>query len=367
MYKGCKKLRTGYTTGSCAAAASKAAVWMLKHQKTVDKVTIDTPKGWKLHLDVKNQSFDKNQAICSIIKDAGDDPDITDGAHIYATVRYRTDNTLSIQRGKGVGIVTKEGLQIPIGQPAINPVPLQMISKEVKEVLGDSEGADIVISIPKGEELAKKTFNPKLGIMGGLSILGTTGIVEPMSEEALKDTIALELSMVRSKEIHKVVLVPGSMGERFLKTEYDHENLPVVKMSNYLGFTLEKCVELGFTDVIIAGHIGKLIKPAGGTYSMHSRVSNTRLEILTAYLAIMGMPQDQLIKIMDCTTTEAALEIVSSAGMENVYEVLANKAASNCEDYVFGNLKIGVFLFSMKQLLAVSEKARELMEDMIHV
>lgn len=364
IYKGCKKLRTGYTTGSCAAAATKAACYMLKNQKKIDSVKISTPKGWDLNLDVHKCEFDEKRASCCIVKDSGDDPDITNGVEVFAEVIKRDDNTINIVGGIGVGLVTKEGLQVPINHHAINPTPFKMIKQSIKSIMEESEGVDVIISIPQGEELAKKTFNPKLGIVGGLSILGTTGIVEPMSEDALKETIYLELKMAHKKNDKHVILVPGNIGEKLLLKHYSIKDISIVKISNYLGFALEKCAELDFGKIIIAGHIGKLIKPAGGIYYTHSRISSTRMEILTAYLGIMGMKQENLISIMKCTTTDEAVKIIRQTGMEEVFHILANKAASNCEGYIYGNIEIGVIYFNMTDLLAISDKVESIIGEM---
>ncbi|GMQ55658.1 cobalt-precorrin-5B (C(1))-methyltransferase CbiD [Vallitalea sediminicola] len=366
VYKGCKKLRTGYTTGSCAAAATKAAAYMLKNQTFVKSVKIDTPKGWELNLDVHRCEYDDKKASCCIIKDSGDDPDITNGVEVFAEVILREDDKINITGGKGVGRVTKEGLQIPVNHYAINPTPLRMIRESIGSIFEENIGVDVIISIPKGEELAKKTFNPKLGIIGGLSVLGTTGIVEPMSEDALKETIALELKIAHKKNNKYVILVPGNIGEKLFIKYSGIKNISIVKMSNYLGFALEKCAQLGFGKILIAGHIGKLIKPAGGIYYTHNRVSSTRLEILAAYLGIMGMKQEGLISIMNCTTTDEAAKIIKKTGMEEVFTVLANKAATNCEGYIYDNLDIGILYFNMTELLAISDKVQSIIGEIKH-
>ncbi|QUH27379.1 cobalamin biosynthesis protein CbiD [Serpentinicella alkaliphila] len=361
-----KKLRTGFTTGSCAAAAAKAAVYMLFNDRILEQVEIDTPKGWKLKLDVNDPVITEEYATCYIIKDAGDDPDITDGIHVYAKVRKVITKEIKIISGKGIGIVTMPGLQVKPGSPAINPIPMVMIKKEVSEVLPKGTGIEIELSIPAGEELAKKTFNPRLGIVGGLSILGTTGIVEPMSEDAIKDTLALELNYKKEVGLSSIVLVPGNYGEVFSKTWLNIKEDKIVKISNYLGFALEKCSELGFKRVILAGHIGKLVKPAGGIFYTHSRVSDTRMEILVAYLGIMGCPQHKLVQIMECRTTEEAIQIIESEDFEDIYITLVDKCALRCEEYVFGSLSIGVAMFSMKKLLAKSNKVDSIMEVLAH-
>lgn len=364
LIKSGKKLRTGYTTGSCAAAAAKAAAWMLKNQKPLERVTIDTPKGWVLTLDVCELNYDLSVASCCIIKDSGDDPDITNGMPVWATVRLIDEPDIIITGGEGVGIVTQRGLQVPVGEAAINPVPKKMIIEEVRKVYEKPQGIIVMIDLPEGERLAKRTFNPKLGISGGLSILGTSGIVEPMSEEALKDTITLELKVLKEKGFATVILVPGNIGQKLLTHQFSIGQENMVKMSNYLGHALEQCVDLGFKQIIIGGHLGKLVKPAGGIYYTHSRISSTRMEILTANLVLVGMKIEDLIAVMNCRTTDEAIVLIRRAGMESVFKLLANKAADNCKAYCFDQLEVGVALFSMEDFLCVSDGFEKILEVM---
>ncbi|MBC7959139.1 MAG: cobalamin biosynthesis protein CbiD [Vallitaleaceae bacterium] len=365
VFKNGKRLRTGYTTGSCAAAAAAGAAWMLKHQQCLEKVTIDTPKGWRLTLDLVDAHFDLLKASCAVVKDSGDDPDITNGIQVVATVCLQQDDRVTIVGGKGVGRVTQKGLQISVGQSAINPTPLKMIEAEIRKIYEAPQGIKVIIELPEGEALAKKTFNPRLGIEGGLSILGTSGIVEPMSEDALKETILLELKVLREKGYETVVLVPGNIGEKQMASTYKIDGQNRVKMSNYLGFTLEQCVALGFKKVLVGGHIGKLIKPAGGIFYTHNRVSTTRMEILVAHLALMGMAVEDLKKIIGCRTTDEALPIIESAHMTGIYNILANKAVDYCRVYCFDQIEIEFALFSMTNLLGESEGFLKMKEDFL--
>jgi len=363
VFKAGKKLRKGITTGSCAAAAAKAATYMCFYGNRIDEIEIDTPKGVKLKLSLSNIEISHDYASCSVIKDSGDDPDITDGIEIFASAKKTENAEIIIKGGKGIGVVTKLGLQVEIGMSAINPVPRSMIKNEVSSVIQEGWGVEIEITIPRGEELAKKTYNPKLGIIGGLSILGTTGIIEPMSEDALKDTIALELKCHKVLGKEAVVLVPGNYGEEFSSKRLGVSKADIVKISNYLGFALERCQEYGYKTIILSGHIGKLVKPAGGIFYTHSRVSDTRMEILTAHLALMGMEREQLGEIMNCSTTEEAITIIDKAGYSDIYKLIAEKCAQRCEDYIFGEIQIAVVLFSMKNLLAKSCKTDKLLEE----
>lgn len=362
VIKGGKYLRRGYTTGTCCAAAAKAAAWMIKHQRLLKEVTIPTPKGQVLTIQIHQGSFNKLEGTCCVIKDSGDDPDITNGMEVFVTVRLISGNEILIQGGKGVGIVTQRGLQVPVGQAAINPTPLKMIEEAVRSIYSGAQGLQVVIDLPQGEELAKRTFNPKLGIKGGLSILGTTGILEPMSETALMETITIELKVLREKGFKTAILTPGNIGEKLIAKYFGFQIDNMVKISNYLGHAIEQCSALGFEKIIIGGHIGKLIKPAGGIYYTHNRVSSTRMEILTANLVLLGMKNEDLIKVMNCRTTDEATEIIERTGMEKIYSLLANKAAANCKGYCFDQLEVAIALFNMKDLLAVSDNFNFIVE-----
>lgn len=349
-----RQLRSGYTTGTCAAAATAAAALMLRDQIQVNQIRIDTPKGKPLVLDVIKAAFSETDAACAIVKDSGDDPDITNGIEVYSRVAYKDQPGIHIQGGVGIGRVTQKGLRVPVGEWAINPVPRQMIEDEVRRVFGKAASVEVTIEMPAGVALAQKTFNPRLGIVGGLSVLGTTGILEPMSEEALKETIKLELKMLRTQGFEAVILVPGNIGEKQMQSNFDIKGLKMVQMSNYLGFALDACTELGFKRVLIGGHIGKLIKPAAGIYATHNRISSTRMEILVAHLALLGMGLDGLNKIMDCRTTDEATVLIDEAGYGRVYGILAEKAVDYCRAYCFDALEIGFAFFNMERLLAVS-------------
>jgi cobalt-precorrin-5B (C1)-methyltransferase len=366
VFKNGKKLRTGYTTGSCAAGAAKGAVAMLFSGERIDRVEIDTPKGWPLTLELIHVAMTSQGISCAVKKDAGDDPDVTDKIEVFAFAKKVAGRGILLKGGEGVGKVTRPGLLVPVGMPAINPVPRQMIMNEVEKVLPPGQGVEIEISIPGGREIAQKTFNPRLGIVGGISVLGTTGIVEPMSEEALKETIALELSCRKAAGQDKILLVPGSYGERFCEERLGINREKAVKISNYLGFALEKCMELGFRKVLLAGHLAKLVKPAGGIFYTHSRVSDTRMEILTANLVLLDMPGEWLKRIMACITTEEAIPLINEAGFQHVYPLIAEKCAERCAGYVYHQVEVGVVLFSMKEILAKSTKAERILEEIRH-
>ncbi|WZL71777.1 cobalt-precorrin-5B (C(1))-methyltransferase CbiD [Clostridiaceae bacterium 35-E11] len=359
-----KKMRYGYTTGSCAAAASKAAAVMALTGETIDEITIDTPKGWKLTIEVKDWAIKNDGVTCTVEKDGGDDPDNTHGILIQSTVQIIEEPKIEIQGGVGVGIVTKPGLAVSPGKPAINPVPQKMIEKEVIEVLPQGKGAIVTISVPKGEEVAKKTFNPKLGIIGGISILGTSGIVEPMSEEAFKASLALEMSIAAKEGLEKIILVPGNYGRDIAQDYYQLDKKYIMKTSNFIGFMLEKCVEYQIKKVLMIGHIGKFVKLSGGIFHTHSKVADARIEILAANLALLGADAKVIEAVFNCVTTEAAVELIDQKGYQKVYEVLCNQAEKRCKQHVYDQLEVGIVMFAMNQrIIGVSNKAEKLLEE----
>ena len=308
-----KRLRLGYTTGSCAAAAAKAATWMLLTGTMKENIALDTPKGIRLELAVKEISITPNSVSCAIEKDSGDDPDVTKGTLIFATVSRSEVPGVSIDGGFGIGRVTKGGLDQPVGNAAINSVPRRMIRENVEEVMALTDyqgGISVVISAPEGEELAKKTFNPRLGIVGGISILGTTGIVEPMSEKALVDTIRVELRQRRASGADYVLLTPGNYGSDFIRNELGLDMKIAVQVSNFIGDALDICKELGFKGVLLIGHIGKLVKIAGGMMNTHSKYGDCRMEILAAHAGAAGAAKETVKQILDCVACDDVLRIL---------------------------------------------------------
>ena len=273
-------LRSGYTTGSCATAAAKAAAIGLFKGNIPDEVQIDTPVGIKLRLKISDKQLSDNAAGCAVQKDAGDDPDVTNGCKVHARVERTFSETIEIDGGEGVGRVTKPGLQVPVGHAAINPVPRRMIESAVREVVGKDTGVKVIISVPNGSTLAEKTFNPKLGIIGGISIIGTTGIVRPMSEDAFKTSLLCGLDIARGIGYETVVLVPGSLGERSMLSLVNIPKDQIIQISNFVGFMLDAARKRNFKKVILAGHPGKLAKLLRGDFHTHSAVSKPANDIL---------------------------------------------------------------------------------------
>ena len=328
-----KKLRYGYTTGSSATAATKAALMYLlddsKHD--IPEVTIKLPSGNSLTISVNSLEKKENSVLASVIKDGGDDPDVTHGLEIYSKVTLRNDSKINIFGGTGVGKVTKKGLPVAPGNSAINPVPLKMIRETVEEMLPEGFGADVEISVPKGEETAKKTLNAKLGIIGGISILGTTGIVKPMSEESWKASLAIELKMALENAGNgEAIFLFGNRGKQYLSDNFDDNTSQAIVISNFVGYMFDRACEFEAKKIYFIGELGKFVKVAGGIFHTHSRVSDAKMEILTANALLVGESTENMKKIMASNTTEEATKYIEKT---EVYNLLAEKAKQKCEEY----------------------------------
>lgn len=337
-----KQLKEGYTTGACATAASVASVLWQKTGKCPKYVQIDTPIGRTLVLDVfETEQFGK----CYVIKDGGDDPDVTHGCqvHSFVELQEKEEGQILFCAGNGVGIVTEEGLKVSKGEPAINPVPREMMRKELEKLIG-KQNAVITISIPDGEELAKKTLNPKLGIIGGLSILGTTGIVRPMSEDALKDSLLLELQMRKNQGVKELLLSPGLSGETMAKA-YLGQDICSIQMGNYVGFMIEEAAELGFEKLIIAGAVGKILKLSAGIMNTHSHIADGRNEILCTHSALLGASKEVVQELYKTKTTKKAMEILRREGLMDIWKEIGKRAVDYCTVRSGYRLKVRVILF----------------------
>lgn len=345
-------MRYGFTTGSCAAAASKAAAYMLLTGKLKTEITIETPKGIPYTAQLMDISRKENEVSCAVEKDGGDDPDITTGAYIYAKVSYGegTEQKIEIDGGAGVGRVTTPGLDQPVGNAAINRVPREMIKNEVMQVcqLLDYKGSlQIEISVPNGEKLTQQTFNPRLGIVGGISILGTSGIVEPMSNQAILDTIRVELNQKRVQGFDYVAVSPGNYGLDFMKKTYGYDLDRSVKCSNFIGDTIDMAVELGFQKLLLTGHIGKLIKVAGGIMNTHSREADCRMALLAAFSVRESVEPDKIRKVLDCVTTEEAIYILEDSGkLQAIMEAIVERICFYLEKRAKGKLQIDCILYA---------------------
>lgn len=365
-----RALRCGYTTGACAAAATAAAAELLLGGEAPRSVALDTPKGVRLTLDILEPERGEGFARCAVRKDSGDDPDITNGVLVFADVR-RIGRGVEIDGGEGVGRVTRAGLDQPVGAAAINSVPRRMIREQAEAVMarhGYAGGLAITVSIPGGEALAKKTFNPRLGIEGGLSVIGTTGIVEPMSAAALVDTIKLELNVRRKAGARAALLCPGNFGETFAKEALRLTAQPV-SVANSIGEGVDAAVAAGFGRILLVGHIGKLVKLGIGARNTHSSQGDGRMETLCACALACGAEAPLLRRIMACATTDAALDALGEAGLlERTMQELSARIQATLARWTPENVAIGFVCFANRPshagILAQSDNAEALMEGL---
>lgn len=360
-------LRYGWTTGSCAAAAAKAAAQMLFGGEEIRHVRLMTPKGIELYLDVESVTWMPDYAECAVRKYSGDDPDVTDGLLIFAKVERCDGDQILLDGGAGVGRVTKPGLEQQIGQAAINKVPRKMITEEVSGVCreyGYSGGVKVLISIPEGEETAKKTFNSRLGITGGLSVLGTSGIVEPMSEKALTDTIYLEMKMLHESGSSYCYAVPGNYGIDFLTESMGIDPDLAVKCSNYVGETIDDARLLGMKGLLLIGHVGKFIKLAAGVMNTHSRQADCRMEVFASHAAMAGADTDTVKAVMDCLNTTEAVRILKGKGLlQDVMKTVMERIEFYLRQRAGEELQIGAIVFSSEEgILGQTENAARLSE-----
>ena len=345
-----KKLRRGYTTGSCAAAAAKAAAIMLLENRELASIWLMTPRGFGLDLPLSEVRRNEGCVSCGIVKDSGDDPDITNGMTVYAQVKKTDKPGINIDGGEGIGRVTKPGLDQPVGNAAINSTPRRMITEELLQVCEDNGytgGLDVIISAPKGIELAKKTFNPRLGIVGGLSILGTTGIVEPMSDEAVVETIRTELSMRAAEGKTVILFTPGNYGSSYIKDALQINPDIAVLTSNFIGDAFELATEAGFKAALLVGHIGKLVKLAGGMMNTHSRWGDCRMEVFAAHAGLHGASVQVIEQIMNSAMSDDVLSILDGAGIrEQVIVSLMDKIQYHLDHKAGGSMSVGALMFS---------------------
>lgn len=374
-FKDNKIMRCGYTTGACAAAATKAAAIMIFRQEKISTVKLMTPKQIELDLEVHEPRINSNMAVCAIKKDSGDDPDVTNGIMVYSKVTIFPDKSgekinIHTDGGTGVGRVTKKGLQQPIGSAAINEVPRKMIESEAKNICeeyGFKGDVYIEISIPEGVEIAKRTFNPRLGIEGGISVLGTSGIVEPMSEKALTDSIRVEISVKSAYSKSSLLVTLGNYGENFTENQLNIDLKDGIKCSNYIGETIDYALEFNIKNMLFVGHIGKMIKVAGGIMNTHSRFADARMDILTSCAIKAGASLEGAKQILNCITTDEAVEILIK---ENILDKTMEIVVNNIEYYMrkraYDKINFGIIIFSnVYGLLGKNNPADEMKKDMI--
>ena len=382
-----KRLRGGYTTGACVAAGAKAAALYMQDSLTADVVEITALDGTRLMIPIKKiERLDDGRLPegalppvirAEVVKDAGDDPDITNGTSVFVTltlarseddlkavpgVSVRHENIL-FEAGEGIGHATKPGLSLSVGEPAINPGPRQLVHNSLLEAFGSPRPCRVRIDIPAGRELAKKTLNPVLGIEGGISIIGTTGVLRPMSEEAFKESLVPQIKVARAAGFDTQIFVPGKIGER-IAASWGLPEAGMVQTSNFIGYMLEAAAEIGLKRILLFGHIGKLAKVAAGVFHTHNRVGDARLEVLAAYSGAMGMPGEGIERILGAVTTEEALPVIGEYGLEKVYERIAARASYRAERLIFNKVQVGTVLVTLQgELLGMDDRAREIGGD----
>jgi len=342
-------LRTGYSTGSCATAAAKAALKMLLSKKTVNSIIITLPNGENAEFSIYDQKYDNAFAKCAVKKDGGDDPDITSGLLIYAEAKLNKRKCVIIKGGEGVGKVTKPGLQIPVGEWAINPVPRKMIHHELENLLDDFEchkGVHVVISVPQGLEIAKKTFNPKLGIVGGISIIGTTGKVKPFSNVAVKKSLILFLEQAKAQNYSLIVMTPGNLGEKAARQRYILGEEQVVQISNYVGYMVRQAV-LRFDKILIIGHPGKLLKIILGCFNTHSQKSISPLPWLREQVSRQTWYKNTDDNLKNILTVEGIITCIPHDYRLSLFNNFASKIENILKRYAKKTTQIGVVLTDM--------------------
>ncbi|MDP3791976.1 MAG: cobalt-precorrin-5B (C(1))-methyltransferase CbiD [Candidatus Omnitrophota bacterium] len=358
-------LRKGFTTGTCAQAAAKAAGIMLINKRVVKSVDVETPKGVHLNLRVIDQKIGRDFARCAVVKDAGDDPDVTDGARIYAKVKYCDKKGILITGAEGVGVVTKPGLAVSVGEYAINPVPRQMIVKETKPCLASlrfmkqHKGIKVIISVPQGRKMARHTFNGRLGIEGGISIIGTTGIVEPKSTDAYKKSLSLQLDVLKAAGYKNATLILGYVGEKFCKEVLGLKPDSVVKIGDHIGFMLSECAKKNINKVLLIGHIGKLVKVANGQLDTNIKFGDHRIKTIARYARLCGAKKPILEDIMEQACAEATIDILMKYNLTQVFDMIAKRTVDAINEFVDDQLSVSCILLSLHgKALSVYPKKR---------
>lgn len=359
-YKYGKKLRKGYTTGTAASAAAKAAIYALLHQKSVPKVSVTLPSDDSIEIDIASTIFEEQWAISTVHVDGGDDHNVLNGCSICAKVNYAKKYELT--GGIGIGTVTCKGLQVEIGKKAINPVPKKMIQKAIEEEY-PSGNIKVEIFVPEGESLAKKTLNQKIGIVDGISILGTTGIVEPMSNKGYIDSMYTEISSMLDKS-HDIVIVSGNYGYSYAKDILKIEEKKIVKVSNFVGEALFYLRNTKVENILMIGHAGKFVKIAGGIFNTHSYVADAKMEIIAATVLQCTKDSEVALQVLECKTTDEVNEILTRKDADKVYQRLCEKAIERIEETIkLENVKIEFAMFNTaKEILGKSKQFYEMVE-----
>ncbi|RAL26290.1 cobalt-precorrin-5B (C(1))-methyltransferase [Thermoflavimicrobium daqui] len=347
-----KEMRHGYTTGACATACTKAALLSMITQQPVSEVEITLPIGETVRFKMEQVQVGEEQAACSVIKDAGDDPDATHGARIVATVSWSQQPGVQLDGGVGVGRVTKPGLPVPVGEAAINPVPRKMIMQTANEVISEFEiqrGVKIVISVPDGEEIAKKTLNERLGIMGGISILGTRGIVVPFSTAAYRASVAQAIQVARANGCEHLVLTTGGSSEKHaMRMLPDLSEEAFIQMGDFVGFALKHAKKAEVKKVTLVGMMGKFSKVAQGVMMVHSKSAPVSLDFLAQVAKEVGATADIQAQIREANNATHAAQIVEEAGYTSFFSLLCQKICQQSMEHVEGGFIVETILVKMK-------------------
>jgi len=355
-------LKYGITTGATAAAAAKAAV-IAALTAPVVCVVIPTPIGLRFEVAVKScQKVSEGVAEAVVVKDAGQDIDATDKMEIVASVRIIDDDErIVVTSGVGVGVVTKPGLQVPVGEGAINPVPKMMIIEAVREVLPQGKGVEIIISAPDGANIAKKTTNAKLGVKGGVSILGTTGVVKPLSLEACRRSLVPQIDVALAHGFKRLVFVPGNIGEKISKDFFHIPEEAIIQTGDFVGYMIDKAVEKGVEEIIFIGHSGKLVKLAANIFNTHHKVGDARNEVIASYAGAVGVSSHVINQLLVANTSDEASKILLNTGfLEETYDRIAMRVNQRISDRVDNKLRISVVIVAMDgKVLGVDKNARE--------
>ena len=350
------KLNYGFTTGSCAAGAAKGAAYGLLNRSMPDYIDLNTPAGVRLKLKPIHHRIGHNFSECAIRKYSGDDPDVTNGCEVHVKIERSENKGIKFIGGEGIGTITRPGLQIAQGGPAINPVPRAMIKEAISDVLGNSDRLDVTITVPNGEKIAKKTFNERLGIINGISIIGTIGIVKPMSLDSLKVSLLCGLDIARASGHETIVLVPGNIGEKGFLKHFKVSKYQVIQMSNFVGFMLKEAIKRNFKKIILAGHPGKLAKLIRGDFYTHSSKSGPANDVLIDIFKKESLSPDIVEDLTLSVTVEGIIEIIREHNKLDIFDLVADKIKSSASQFVSANAEIELILFDMKKNIVGTSK-----------
>ena len=347
-------LQRGFTSGTCAQAVARGAAELLLSGEIRPDVRVRLRKGLELTLPLIHQKISEGSAFCGILKDSGDDDDITHGKEFCAEVSWSDDPGIHLEGGKGIGRVTREGLSTPVGEAAINPNPRRMIKSALEPLLekasekGLPPGFRVVLSVPEGEELAKETWNPRIGIEGGISIIGTSGIIEPKSSAAFKASIAVLLKMAAKKDISKVTITPGYVGEAYLRKYHALEEEDMIKVGDHVGFALKSAASKDFKEILFVGHIGKMAKVASGLFDTHCKYGDARLETVAACAAAAGASRDDVRTLLDMKMAEASVSFLQDRGLQEAFDIMNRRLIERCFLHIKKNLTFTSVILDLK-------------------